>query len=152
METAEGAGDDDLRKVLDQVGLEGRPATLIGSKVLEELLDGVAEALVQRVLVELAPEELDLIGNAVGVVAVTLAEEVVPTVVDLVPLLRSAILHDEALLLETFSDIVVQMLEPRPQVRVLVGVPVDGVDRLDEIIGRGTVSETLNQQLESCQY
>lgn len=78
--------EDDVGQVLDQMGLELSVTVLVIAKVEEQLVDGLAECLVLRILIELVDIELGLVQNAVGVVPVPLAKEEVALVVDGVPL------------------------------------------------------------------
>jgi len=114
--------DDDLAKVLEQMRLESGLSVLVIAEISEQLLHSQAELLVLWVLVELVCEELDLIDNTVGVVAVTVTEKEVSTVVELVPLVGSGILHDVTLLLQDLSDISVNVLKPVLELWVLVGI------------------------------
>jgi hypothetical protein len=107
---------------LEQMGLESGLSVLVIAKISEQLLHSQAELLVLWVLVELVGKELDLIDNTVGVVAVTVTEEEVSTVVELIPLVGSGILHDIALLLQDLSGISVNALEPVLELWVLVGI------------------------------
>lgn len=139
---------DDVSQVLDEVRLEGRLPILVITEVIEQPLAGIGKAPVVGVLVELVGEELDLISDAIGVVAVTVAKEEVAAVVELVPLIGSTVLHDVALLAKALSDVGINLLEPVLQLRVSVSVAVDLVDRIHEIVGRSVVGETLNESLE----
>jgi hypothetical protein len=144
----EGERKDDLGEILDQMRLEGWLAVLVVAKVVEELLHGVGKLLVQRILVELIRQELGLVNDAVSVVAVTVAKEEVATIIERVPLLGCLIFHDVALLLEAFSDIRINLLEPRLELGVLVGIAVDLVDGVEKILGRCAVGESFDQSLE----
>ena len=99
----EDTGDDDVAEILEQVLLEDNLAVSVAAEILEQLLDRVGKSLVLRVLVELVGQELDLVKDLVGVGAVALADEVTALVVELVPLAVGLILHDEALLTQTFA-------------------------------------------------
>ena len=79
-------------------------------------------------------EELELIQNTVGMVAITFAQEEVALVLKLVPLVVGSILHDEAGLLKAFADIGIKGLEPTLEFWIFVRVPIDSVDRFDEVI------------------
>jgi hypothetical protein len=61
--------------------LESWLSVLVVAEISEQLLQSKAETLVLRILVELVGKELDLINNAVGVVAATVAEKEVSTIV-----------------------------------------------------------------------
>jgi hypothetical protein len=74
------------------VRLEDGLAVLVLTKVKEELVDRLGKLLVLRVSVKLLANELELVGDAVGVATVAAAEETVAVVVDLVPFLVAAVL------------------------------------------------------------
>lgn len=133
------------------MGLEGRCASLILAKIQEKLVQGVGESLVLRVSIELLAQELELVDDAISVRPVTLTEEEVALVVNLVPLICGSILHDEALLLQAPTNVSIQALEPVLQLRVLVRILVNGVDRIEEVVQRGAVREALDEGLEVCQ-
>ena len=147
----EDVGDDDLGQILDEMRLECRLAILILTQVGEELLGGTSEGLVLGILVELLAIELELVENAVRVISVSLAEEESAFVVDLVPLIVGLILQDVALLLETLADVLVETLEPVLEFRVLVGITVDLVKGIEEVIKTGRVGEAFDEGLEFCQ-
>ena len=142
---------DDIAQVLEQMWLEGRLAVLIVSKILEELVEGLGEALVLWVLIELISQELDLIHNAISVVAVTITEKEVATIVQIIPLVRGTILHDVSLLLQDLADVRVQVTEELLQLGILVGILVNGVERIEKVVGRGAVGKSFNERLERCQ-
>lgn len=116
------------------MGLENSLTVLILTEVKEELVHRLSELLVLRVSVELLANVLELVGDAVSVSAVAAAKEAVAIIIDLVPLLIAAVFEDEALLLESLADELVDASEPVPELWILVGVLVDLVDGLDEVI------------------
>lgn len=148
----EDTGEDDLAKILEQVRLEGWLALLVVSEIGEQLLDRSRERRVVRIGVELFADELELIQNTVGVVAVAIAKQEVALVVQTVGLLVGLFLHDVALLLQCFSDVAVEVLEEVLQFGVLFGITVDLVDRVEQVIRGGAVGETLEQDLQVHQY
>ncbi len=139
---------DNLANILKKVWLEGWLSVLVVTKVVEHLLARVAELSVQLILVELVVEELELINNAISVVAVTIAKEELAVVVNVVPLIGGSILEDVALLLQALADVSVGLLEPILELWVAIGVPVELVDGSKEVIKGGVVGEALNQRLE----
>jgi len=139
--------EDDVAQVLEKVGLEHSLAVLILTKVKEELVDRLSELLVLRVSVELLANEFELVGDAVSVSTVAATKEAVTIIVDLVPLLVATVFEDEALLLESLADELVDASEPVPELWILVGVLVDLVDGLNQVIERGVVCETLKKSL-----
>lgn len=144
--------DDDLAQVLDEVWLKGWLAILVIAQVIEELLQRQGKLLVLRVLVELLAQEAKLIHDAVRVIAVTVAQQKVATLVELVPLVHGTVLHDVALLLEALANVGIDAREPGLELGVLVGVLVDLVQGGKEILTRGIVGEALNQSLEFGQH
>jgi hypothetical protein len=128
VEAAKRAWNYDLCEVLEQMGLECRFTILVITQVVEELLDGLAEALVHSISIKLVREEFYFVNDAVSVVAITLTKEEVSAVVELIPLISSAILHNVALLLETLSDVCVDILEPRLELGIFLSVPIECVD------------------------
>jgi hypothetical protein len=131
--------------------LECRLAVFVMAQIREELVDGLGKLSVLLVGVELLTDELELIGNAVSVTTVTTAKELVALVVDLVPFFSRAILKDIALLLKAFVDVLVQVPEPALEFRVIISVPVNLVDGVDEVISRGAVGKALEEGLDVCQ-
>lgn len=144
--------EDDIGQVLDQVRLELSLAVLVVAEIEEELVHGLAETLVERVLVELVNVELELVKNAVSVVAVAVAEEKVALVVELVPLISGSVLEDKALLLQATTDVGVDLLEPVLELWVAVGVAVDLVDRVEHVVEGGAVGETFDDGLQINQH
>lgn len=132
--------------------LEDRLAILIITKILEELLHSQSESLVLWVLVELIGEELNLIHDTVRMVTVTVPQEEIATIVELVPFFVGSVLHDESLLLEALSDKQIHVLEPSSEFGILLGITVDVVDGLKEVIGRSAIGEALDHCLELSQY
>lgn len=76
-------------------------------------------------------KERQLVDHTVCVITVAVAEEEVATVIDLIPFVGGGILHDKALLLEAFTNIVVHVTEPLLQFRVTIGISVHVVNRID---------------------
>jgi hypothetical protein len=144
----EDGGNDDLGKILHKVRLEGRLAVVVMAKVVEQLGERVGEGRVLVVLVELVAEELDLIDDAIGVTPILVAQEVVAVVVETVPLVGGLVVQDVALLLEAAADVSVHSLEPILELGVTVGINVDGVDGVPEIVRGGAVGEALKQSLQ----
>lgn len=130
------------------MGLEGGLAVLIVAKIKEELVDRLSELPVLLVGIELLADELELVRNAVGVAAVTTAQELVTLVVDLVPLLGGTILQDVTLLLQALADVLVEVPEPALELGILIGILVDLVDRIDKVVGGGAVGEALEECLD----
>lgn len=143
-------GDDDIAKVSEQVWLERRLSILVGAQVLEQLVHGLPESLVERVIVEFVTKEFDLIENTVGVVLVAITQEEVALIVQLVPLFGGLILKNVALLLQALANVSVKMSEETLEFWVLVGITVDGVDRIKQIIHGCIVGETFENDLQVC--
>lgn len=148
----EDTGENDISQVLDKMRLELSLSVLVLTKVEEELLNSIAEGNVLLVLVELVNVEFELIGNSVGVVAVAVAEEELALVVELVPLLSGLVLKNVALLLETLANVLVHVSEPTLELRVVVSIAVDDVDRVEHVVEGGAVGEALDEGLEVCQH
>lgn len=115
--------------------LEGWLSVLVVSKITEELVHRIGKSLVMGVRVELITQELGLISNAVGVAAVTMTEEEVASVIEVIPLLIGTISRNVALLLKAFADVPVRILEPILQLRISIGIAVDGIDGIPEVVG-----------------
>ena len=139
--------EDDISQVLDQVRLELGLAVGVVSEVVEELVHRLGESLVLRVVVKLLGEELNLVSDLVGVVPVAVAEQELALVVELVPLGVGVILDDVTLLLQAAADEPVHVGEPALELGVLLGIAVDLVDRVGEVVERGGVGETLEKSL-----
>lgn len=139
--------DDDVAEVLEKVRLECRLAVLIVAKLVEKSLHGLTKLLVLWILIKLITDEFEFIDHAVGVVTVTIAEEEAAFVVQLVPLLSSRVLQNEALLLKGFTDILVDVAEPALEFGVFVGITVHNVDGFNQIISRSRVGEALEECL-----
>ena len=146
------ARDDDIGEILDEMRLEGDLAVCIVAEIEEEFLDSVAESLVLWVRIELLAQEVKLVQNAVGVISVAVAEEELSLIVQAVPLLGGGVLEDVALLLETSSCVLVKIFEPVLKLRVLVGISVDVIEGLEEIVGARRVRKTLDECLEISQH
>ena len=78
-------GNDHLGQVLDEMRLESWLAIFIVAQVMEQLLHGIAECLVQWVGIELVTDEFDFVKDMVGVAAVFVSEEKVAPVVKRIP-------------------------------------------------------------------
>jgi hypothetical protein len=133
----EGTRYDDIREILDQMRLESNFAILASAKIMEQLLNGLGESLVLWVLVELISKELELVQNAVSMVAVAFAEEEMSSVIQSIPLVGRLVLEDISLLLQAAAHVLVNRLEPVLELWVLVSISIDVVDGLEKIIGAG---------------
>lgn len=140
-------GNDDVSKILEKMGLEFWLAVTVVAEIVEEPVHGLGKRLVVRVLVELLTEELELLNDTIGVIPVALAQEEVALVVKLVVLLGGLVLEDEALLLQALANVGVEVLEETSELGVFVGVTVDLVDRVEEIIHGSAVGEALKHDL-----
>lgn len=67
--------------------------------------------------------------------------------VKLVPLLIRLVLENVALLLEAAADECIEFSEEALEFRILVGVSVDLVDGIEEVVERGVVGESLQKGL-----
>lgn len=103
------------------------------------------------VLVELISKELDFVDDTVGMVSVSFTEEELSLVVQLMPLLVGLILEDVSLLFQTFTDVLVNRLEPVPQFWVAVGIGVDVLDAVEEIFAACAIGKAFDQSLDFCQ-
>lgn len=106
IEVCENAGNDGVGSILKQMFLECQLPVRVVSEVVEEFLQGVPKCPILGVLIELFAEEFEFADNPVGVVTVALAEQEVPFVIELAPLLGGRIFKDEALLTEASSIMV----------------------------------------------
>lgn len=131
--------------------LEGGLAIIISAQVLEQLVHGGSESLVLRVSVELLAQELELVNDAVGVVLVAVAEEEVAVVVQAVPLLGRLVLENVALLLKALAEELIGILEEALELWVAIGIGVDLVDGVDEVVERGAIGKAFQESLEVCQ-
>lgn len=77
-----------------------------------------------------------------------MAKQVVTVVIDLIPLLVGGIIHNEALLLEALPNIGIKLLEPILQFGVAIGIPIELIDRVDQIIERGAIGKPLQESLD----
>jgi hypothetical protein len=134
--------------VLPQLGLEGEVALLVEEQVLGEPLDVVTETLVERVIGEGGEPELDLVGQSLLVSPVLLGEEVLSGLSELLALLLAVILEDVAGLEQASSDKLVEVGEPVSEVRVVLGVGVDLVESLDDVVHGLSVGESLEESSE----
>lgn len=122
LDAFKGSRKNDLAEILQQMRLESRLSVLIVAEVGEQLLHRFSELLVLNIPVELVGKKLSLVDNAISVVAVTVPEKEVSTVIERIPLVGSRVLHDITLLLQNLSDVLVNTLEPVLQFWVLVGI------------------------------
>jgi hypothetical protein len=88
-------------------------------------------------LVELIAKELELIQDAIRMVAVSFAEEEMSSVIQSIPLIGRLILEDISLLLQAAAHVLVNRLEPLLELWVSVSISIDVVDGLEKIIGAG---------------
>lgn len=144
-------GDDNIAKISEQVWLELRLAIFVLAQIREELVHGLCELLVERIIVKLVAEELDLIEKSVAVVLVAITEEEVALVVQFVPLFSGLIFHDETLLLQALANVGVEVFKEPSELWVLVGITVDGIDSVKQVIHGGVVGETFEDNLQVCQ-
>ena len=123
--------------------LEGGLAILVIAKVVEQFLHGLSEAVVLCVGIKLLAKKLEFVKNAVGVIAVALLEKKIAFVGQLVPFFSGTVLHNEARLLQAFADVGVDGLEPILELGVLISITVDGVDGVNQVIGRCGIGKAL---------
>jgi hypothetical protein len=147
----EDGGHDHIADILQKMLLEHRLTILIGAEVVEQLLQGRGEGLVLWVVVELISKEFSLVHDAVGMFSIAFPKKILSLVVQLVPLFIGLILEDIPLLFQTFADEFVDRLEPILQFGIALGIGVDVLDRVEEIIGAGGVGEAFDESLEFCQ-
>jgi hypothetical protein len=67
----------------------------------------------------------------------------VTLIVDAVPLRVGLVLKDVTLLLEDSADVGINALEPVLELRVAVGIRVDLVNGINQIVGGRAIGETL---------
>ena len=139
---------DDIANILEEVLLEYRLSILIITEILEEFLHCLGERFVLWILVELISKEFSLINDAVRVVSVSFAKEILSLVIQLIAFLVGLVLKDVALLFQTFADVLVYGLEPILQIWITVGINGDVLDGFKEIFGAGRVGKTFDQSLE----
>jgi hypothetical protein len=60
-------------------------------------------------------------------------------------------LHDEALLLKTTANELVNRLEPVLQLWITIGIAIDVVESVEKVIEAGRVGESFDKGLEFCQ-
>jgi hypothetical protein len=133
------------------VWLERWLAILIIAKASEQLVDGISKTLVLNILIKLISEEFDFVDDAVGMVAIAITKKEVSAVIELIPLISGTIFHDVALLLKAFPDIGINLLEPGLQLGVFIGITINVVNGVEEIIGRSAIGESLDECLEISQ-
>ena len=100
-------------------------------------MDGYGESLVLWVLVELITKELELVQNAVSMVAVAFSEQKMSSVIQSIPLVGRLVLEDISLVLQAAAHVLVNRLEPLLELWVSVSISIDVVDGLEKIIGAG---------------
>lgn len=144
----EDVGKHDLGDVLDEMLLEGWLAVLIVAKIVEQLLERLSEPVVVGIDSELITHEPELVHDAVGVVAVAVAEQIVSLLVELVVLASGVGLHNVTLFLETAADVAVDRAEPVLEFGVIIGIAVDVVDSTHQVVSTSVVGETLDENLE----
>lgn len=127
--------------------LELRLAVLVVSEILEQLIDGFRERLVLWILIELLSDEFELLYNPVGVILVALAEEESALVVEPVAFFGGGVLNDIALLLQAAADILVEIFEPLLELWVALGILVNLIERVCQIVKGGAVGKALKQFL-----
>lgn len=147
----EDARNDHVDKVFHQVRLECGLSILVRAKIIEELVHGIGKGLILWVLVELVAHELELVHDAVGMVFVAVAEQEVPLVIEGIPLIGRLVLENVALFLEASADVLVHGFEPILQLWVLVGIAVQLIDGVEEVVRGSRVGKTLDESLEFCQ-
>jgi hypothetical protein len=54
--------------------------------------------------------------------------------------------------LKAFSDVSINLLEPRFQLGVFIGITINVVDGVEEVIGGSAIGESLDECLEINQY
>lgn len=120
--------NDDLSQVLDKVRLEGRLSILILTQVKEQLLHGIGETLVLGILVELISHELQFINEVIGMVTVSLSEQELSLIVELVPFSVGLVLQNVTLFSKTSASVFVEMSEPALEFRVSISITVELVE------------------------
>ena len=144
--------ENDVAEVFDEVRLEFRLAVLVVTQVIEELIHCVGESAILRILVELVGEELCLVNDTIGVIAVTLAKKEVALVIKLVPLLVGVVLHYIALLFEATAKVGVNVFEPTAKLGVLISITVDLVYGVEPVVRRRAVGKALDEDLKVDQH
>ena len=92
-------------------------------------MDSQAEGLVLRILIELVPNELEFIKDAIGVISITITEEELSLIIKGIPLLSGSILQYIPLFLKASASILINGLEPVLEFRITVRISVDIVER-----------------------
>lgn len=139
--------NDNVAHVFEQMRLECGLAVLVIPKVIEQFLHCLGKGFVVSVLVELTGDELELVKNVIGMVAITIAKEKLALFIDLVPLFGSRVFQDIALLLEAATDEPVQALPEFLQLRVTICVAIHFIDGVDQVIERSKVGKSLEKRL-----
>jgi hypothetical protein len=119
--------------------------------MLEQSLNGSPELSVQGIFVKLVGKELHLIQNAICVGAVLSAQKLVAAIIQRVEVVLRNRLHDVALLAQAPTNVAVDGPEPVAQLFIPVGITVDLVESLKEIIRARAIGEALQQSLELVQ-
>jgi len=140
--------DDDLSKILDEMRFECWLAILIVAEIEEEPLHGLTKGLVLWISIELVTQKLELVKDAVSVAAIFLTKEIVAMVVERIPLFGRSILHDESLLLKALANVSIDLLEPFLEFWILVGIAVNLIDSIKEIVKRGGIGKALDEGLQ----
>jgi hypothetical protein len=105
--------DDDIPDILDKMLLELDIAVLVAAEVLKQLLQRVAKGLVVRILVELGTKELDLVQDAISMAPVAVTEKELAMLSQFIVLAAPVILHDVALLLQSFAKMDIRIVHKR---------------------------------------
>lgn len=130
--------------------LEGWLPVLIVSKVAEQFLHSFSEAFVVGVNSELLTHELELIRDTVGMEAIAITKQEVALVVKTVVTLIGLVAHDVAFFFQARVNVSVDGAEPLLELRVTVGVTVDVIDGVEEVIGACVIGEAFDDGLGYC--
>ncbi len=121
---------------------------LIITEIVQKLLYGVTKAFILRILIELETEKFEFVKDAVGVVSIAITEQELAFLLELVEFFGGVVLQNVPLLLETLAYISVDLAEPAFELWVTIGISVDVIERLEEVVGRGVIREAFNQSLQ----
>jgi hypothetical protein len=122
-------------------------AILVIAKVSEQLVDRFSEALVLSIGIKLIGQKLDLVDNAVCMVAIAISKKEISAVIELVPFISGTIFHNVTLLLKALPHVGIDLLEPGFQLGVFISIAVNVVDSVEEVIGRSAIGKSLNECL-----
>ena len=128
--------------------LEDDVTVCVLSEIEEQFLNFVAEVDIVGVFSHVVEPSIDFIDDAIGVFLVSILEEVLSSLLKMVPFLSRLILNNISFLLQALADESINVTPPSIEFGIVVGINDEIVDSVKNVIHGGAVREVLEKGLE----